>query len=96
MRISAELSENQLEIRIVDNGCGIAEEKMARLNERLRNDPLAKLEKDERIGLCNVGMRLRLVYGEPSGLTLERNAMGGLTVYMRILYPLVELDETES
>lgn len=38
VRISAELIQNLLEIRIMDNGCGMPEEKMRKLNERLYND----------------------------------------------------------
>ena len=95
VRITAQLNENELDLRVMDNGCGMPEELMAQLNERLQGDPFANAEKGERIGLYNVGMRLRLVYESPSGLYLEKNAMGGLTARMRIIYSLPELDETE-
>ena len=95
VRITAELRENELHLAVIDNGCGMPEELMTQLNERLRGDPFANTAKGERIGLHNVGMRLRLVYESPSGLYLEKNEMGGLTARMLIIYSLPDLEETE-
>lgn len=97
VKITAELQENELEIRIADNGCGIPGERRERINERLRNFTYDRAEKGDRIGVYNVGTRLRLVYGEPSGLVLEENNLGGLTVRMRVVYPPVDaLEEAEG
>ena len=96
VRIGARLQENEMEITIEDNGCGVPAERLRQINQRLSGSAIEQGEKDGQIGIYNVGTRLRLIYGPGSGLTLEKNPLGGLTVRMRVLYSLEEENEGGS
>ncbi|MDQ0223989.1 hypothetical protein CHH83_03900 [Bacillus sp. 7586-K] len=66
--ITTSVSDNELTVIVEDNGCGISQEKLASINEMLNNPN----ELDgNRIGLLNVHNRLRLTYGEDSGLRIS-------------------------
>lgn len=56
-----------LVVRVWDNGCGIARERLIRLQEELRTPR----ETDAHIGLKNIDAILRLRYGGEAGLTLK-------------------------
>lgn len=66
--ITTSLTDTELTVIVEDNGCGISQEKLASINEMLNNPN----ELDgNRIGLLNVHNRLRLSYGEDSGLRIS-------------------------
>lgn len=66
--ITTSVSDNELTVIVEDNGCGISQEKLASIKEMLNNPN----ELDgNRIGLLNVHNRLRLTYGEDSGLRIS-------------------------
>lgn len=66
--ITTSVSDNELTVIVEDNGCGISQEKLASIKEMLNNPN----ELDgNRIGLLNVHNRLRLTYGENSGLRIS-------------------------
>ncbi|MFS0880372.1 sensor histidine kinase [Metabacillus niabensis] len=66
--ITTRVSDNELTVIVEDNGCGISQEKLASIKEMLNNPN----ELDgNRIGLLNVHNRLRLTYGEDSGLRIS-------------------------
>lgn len=75
-----------LKITIEDNGDFIEDEKIGELNSRLKNNEL----NIETTGLFNVNRRLKLKYGEESGVNLERGEAGGLKVTLLILDQEVE------
>ena len=93
VRVLAELNENILVLCIEDNGCGMAREKLKEINDRLAAPDFQGADEGRHIGIFNVSTRLRLVYGENSGLMLETNSWGGLTVRMTIHYPLFDAEE---
>lgn len=68
-----------IRIEIEDNGSGIEEETLGRLNRRLMfND-----EEDgsyQRVGLINVVQRLRLTFGEEAAMTISNLQQGGTSV----------------
>lgn len=81
LAIRAFRREHSMIVEIVDNGCGVPEEKIARL---LKDEPL--LDKGrEGIGVRNVIRRIKLVHGgAPYGLEMESLAEG---TCMRVILP---------
>lgn len=49
-----------------------------------------------RVGLGNVGMRLKTLYKDDQSLAFENNAEGGITVTMTIPFRLLSSSEEES
>jgi two-component system sensor histidine kinase YesM len=68
-RLVTRAGVNFLQIRIVDNGCGISEDKLARLREGLLEED--SIEKTTSIGLNNIAKRLRLIFGEESEFLIK-------------------------
>lgn len=66
------------EIRVIveDNGDRLTDETLAQLNNSLN----VCQEQAETTGLVNIHRRLRITFGEESGLLAERSALGGLRV----------------
>lgn len=71
-----------LRICVEDDGDTMSEETLSSLQEKLANCP----EITEMTGLLNVGRRIRLRFGEESGLYLSRGAYGGLHAEIIIKY----------
>ena len=71
IRVSLMTAGERLCITVSDNGFGMSREELVRLNERLRapleDDPAAAPEQGG-IAICNVNTRLRLMFGEDSGI----------------------------
>ena len=81
IRISAREESKQLVIRIEDNGSGMDQEALASLQERLARQDIPE---DEHIGLCNVNMRLKLIFGADSGVTVESTRGEGTAVTLKM------------
>jgi two-component system sensor histidine kinase YesM len=73
---------NRLSIAVEDDGIGVSDERLAELQEQLDNE--SRLS--EKTGLINVCRRIRLKFGEGSGVTVSRSPMGGLKVEIVIDY----------
>ena len=73
---------NRLMIRVADNGQDLSDEQIKRIQAALEETS----EMIEITGMRNIHRRLRLVYGQESGLTIERSEMGGLSVTLTIHY----------
>lgn len=80
--IRVEKTEGLLKITVSDDGVGMSEEALARLQEQLQNGSLT----GEHIGLYNVAARLRLS-GRSEGLVIRSEAASGTSAAMRL--PLV-------
>lgn len=85
IRISASLADGLLTITILDNGCGMEQEKMDSINEKM-SKPEELDSPYTSIGFFNVNSRIKLRYGSESGLTLSANPDGGLCVTIAIHY----------
>lgn len=72
--ISVECSEGTLTIRIEDDGESLSDESLSELQKKL-HQPSVELEKT---GLINVCRRIRLKYGESSGVFVSRSDLGGM------------------
>lgn len=85
--ISAMRTEKELFLSVRDDGCGIDESELAKLNEF--NPPVNEL-KDEKsgshIGVYNVHAIIRLHYGKDFGLKIESKVSRGTTVSYNIPY----------
>ena len=72
-------------IKIADNGEGIAEEKLAMINDMLKSDLIEKNEKPQGgIGLYNVQKRIRTYFGRNYGVSIQRIPGGGICAILRI------------
>lgn len=76
--ISAKESGSSIILEVKDNGKEIPENKLEEIRSRLETEDLP--EKNH-IGLINVNMRLKLVYGESSGITIT-SSPGGTSVFI--------------
>ncbi|GGD53351.1 cache domain-containing sensor histidine kinase [Paenibacillus nasutitermitis] len=85
IRIEASKLNEDLYIRIIDNGVGIEEGKRRDIQSHLLTD--ANKEDDEiHIGLKNIYDRIRHYYGEGYGLTVQSEPGQGTTVEIRMKY----------
>lgn len=79
IKITAERDGNDIIVKTIDNGTGMAAEQISRLNQTLEdNDPSVGY------GVRNVHQRIKLFLGSPYGLYYESNEYGGVTVNVRL------------
>ncbi|WP_308635069.1 sensor histidine kinase [Paenibacillus silvisoli] len=69
VRVKAELREDMIHVEVIDNGEGMPREKLEQLNRTFREQEDGERE-GNRIGLHNVHMRLKLLYGADYGLEI--------------------------
>jgi len=92
LTISARNENESLQIQIRDTGCGMTEEELTRLHERLTlEDNTANSAKKEElnkglsgIGLKNVFERLKLIYGQEFQYLIESSYGHGTTITLKI------------
>ncbi|HZG79009.1 MAG TPA: sensor histidine kinase [Paenibacillus sp.] len=82
IRISGEAVDGTLELSVEDDGFGIGAEELDRIRRSLETGNA--LDADRHIGLQNVHLRLKHLYGEAYGLTLESKPGTGTRVTVRI------------
>jgi len=75
----AYLEAGKVVIKIQDNGTAGAAEK---INRYLRGEDI--IFSNGELGIKNVNMRIKLRFGENSGLYYEKNEMGGTTAVILI------------
>ncbi len=83
--IGSLFDDGLLTILIIDNGCGMDEERLINLNEKMKRSGDMESQHSS-IGFFNVNSRIRLRYGPESGLSLSNNPAGGLCVAITIRY----------
>ena len=95
--ISMEMTEKKLLINIHDNGIGINEEELIKINQRLEavSGPL-KEEKRKRggIALPNVSRRIKLLFGEEYGIHIY--SIPNLGTEVRIAVPIIANREYQN
>ncbi|MDR1439181.1 MAG: histidine kinase [Clostridiales bacterium] len=78
--IQARAKDRALEIAIRDNGAGMPPQTLAQLRESLRN---SHIQENGHIGLCNVDKRIKLVFGDAYGVSIDSAPQQGTTVTIR-------------
>ncbi|NEZ45245.1 sensor histidine kinase [Paenibacillus alvei] len=81
IRIEVDQDEGELIIRVADNGKGIEPE---RLQEIQRDLEQPNIQDHGSLGLKNVQERLRILYGEQYGLTIDSTLHVGTTATVRV------------
>lgn len=81
-----EKQNTRLEITVFDNGIGIKEEKLHEMNEQLNQ----QINQDDfnSIGLQNVQVRIRLLYGDSYGLKI--NSIDGMGTAVKLTLPVLK------
>ncbi|WP_308723015.1 sensor histidine kinase [Paenibacillus polysaccharolyticus] len=94
--VSAVLFDQELLISVRDNGKGMEQEELDRLNASVSGqtvsgqnvyptaNPILHRHAGESLGLHNIAQRLHLVYGKDSGLTVDGSPGQGLVVTLSI------------
>ncbi len=94
LHVEAKLMEDTLYLLVGDNGSGMEENEMRRMNRIFREDIPVR---SKHIGLMNVNRRIQLQYGEEYGIVLQPSGDGlGLTVLISLKYLLVEEEEGQE
>lgn len=78
--IQGRKEEQDIFFTISDDGCGIPEEKLKEIRQKLNKDEHFQ----ESIGIYNVNSRLKIVYGPSYGLTVDSREGQGTQVTVRI------------
>ena len=81
------------QLRIGDNGRGMDDETVRRIMEKL-DQPETETDDHYSIGLSNVHQRIRILFGEPYGLTIRSEP--GVRTTVRILMPARRKEELEA
>ena len=81
VKIYAGKREDKLVLIIADNGVGMD---VRELNAKLQKNDIRYVEQGKSIGLHNINARLKMLYGEEYGLTIESAAAEGTKAYMTI------------
>ena len=85
IKVEGVIMEDMMTIEISDNGMGMSQEEVGILNTDMQEN---YIKEDEHIGLRNVNQRIKLIFGEKFGLTVESKEGEGTIV--KILVPLVK------
>ena len=78
IKVEARVSNNDLYITISDNGVGISQEKIAEI--------FNKEVQINKVGILNVYERIRILYGDAYGLTIEENKPTGSKIILKLRY----------
>ncbi|MGX1195174.1 cache domain-containing sensor histidine kinase [Metabacillus sp. SLBN-84] len=84
--------DDELVMKISDNGIGVTPKRLNEIHEHFRADALNKKGPGTNIGLKNVYSRLKLYYDHKAKLFLENKEEGGFMVTMRL--PVLQEGET--
>jgi len=80
IRIKIATDDRRISISIEDNGVGIDNEALLKLQDKLSNMD----EEIETTAIVNIHRRLRIKYGYPSGVTVSRSQIGGFKAAIEI------------
>ncbi len=69
--IRAEKYTDHLRIVVIDDGRGIAPDKLKQINKNLSHNSESSFDKRNNIGIINVNRRLQLIFGEEYGLNIH-------------------------
>ncbi|MFD0675470.1 MULTISPECIES: cache domain-containing sensor histidine kinase [unclassified Paenibacillus] len=89
IKIDGGMDEKVFWISVEDNGIGIAQDKLIRLQEQVNSNRLADGEIDEKgrkggIGILNVHRRIQMVFGDEYGLRIESELERGTKIILEM------------
>jgi two-component system sensor histidine kinase YesM len=86
--VSAAINDYDIEIKVSDNGIGMNEEQLKRIQHRLSNRDKEdeKYSKRESYGIYNVNERIKLKFGDSYGLSVSSKYNEGTCVRIKIPY----------
>jgi len=90
IRVQGSRQAGRVVIAIEDNGSGMEDQELERLNVRLASDDEQEHSAYERVGLVNVLQRLRLTFGPSTTMEMRRNKQGGVTVVLTLNQPMID------
>lgn len=79
LRITAYRKEEDIFIIVADNGTGMKEEQIERMN-----NSISEYDNEFGYGIRNVNRRIEILFGKGYGLHYDKNEMGGVTVTIRL------------
>ena len=82
IKVLAKLRDNLIHFEVIDNGCGIDEEKVSELNKMLSSD--IDYSEDNGYALKNIKNRLYLHYGKEAVVSIESAAGKGCRVTIEL------------
>ena len=89
--VSYQRTADALVITVENNGAALSEEELSDMNRRLNETD----DLQECTGIINIHRRLRLKFGQGSGLIVSHGSMGGLRVEIVLRMPFEDMDRTE-
>ena len=76
----------KIQIVVSDNGVGMSEEEVERMNEILRGiTENSKENVTDRIGIENIQKRLQIYYPNEGNIRYAKNLTGGVSVYVTLM-----------
>lgn len=90
--ICARAKEEKLEICVEDNGVGLENEE--EINRMLEENKLDLVEQGNSIGLININARVKMLYGDSFGITIEGQPGKGTRVYLSVAR--LKMEEAEQ
>lgn len=95
IRISADVSNGRLNLTVTDNGMGISPEKLSELREKIQENRTEKYKGFNGIGMTNIILRLKMIYGPDFAYQIESGTGEGTSIHLSIPERVSE-DEEES
>ncbi|QHT61330.1 sensor histidine kinase [Paenibacillus lycopersici] len=92
------LNERELQIRVTDNGIGFEPMKLQSIRSGLNGKPLSASagQTDASIGIKNIHSRIRLLYGDAYGLTIESGPQAGTVVALTLMTAIPDGEEARD
>ncbi len=92
VKLSAKISKDKLIIKVIDNGKGISNEALQKLNEKLNNIEDHQITEGlSGIALLNIQKRIRLAFGSEYGIKVAHFGNQGTQVF--VLLPIINVDD---
>ncbi|SDN88952.1 cache domain-containing sensor histidine kinase [Alkalicoccus daliensis] len=91
--LSAFEEEGALIIEIKDNGCGIEEARLTQVRQSLDASRIVDIDPDLGLGIVNTHMRLKLMFGETYGVSIQSELHQGTKVQLRMPLQAAEKGE---
>ena len=79
IRITGKMYSDYITLTIEDNGVGMADDELDKINSSLRQS----VSSEKSVGLYNVNKRFQIIFGKDYGITLSHSPLNGVAVIIR-------------